>query len=60
MGIITTSFDQTTKSETSSTGKQSALQQYLNIPTNDGTFRTTFRWKPKGDFKITANNRRFG
>ena len=43
--------DQTTKSETTSIGKQSALQLFLNIPTNDGTFRTTFCWKPKGDFK---------
>jgi hypothetical protein len=37
--------------EEDSTGKQSALQPYLNVPTNDGTYRVTFRWTPSGDFQ---------
>ena len=42
---------QTTASNSSSTvGKQSALQPDLNIPTNDGTYRLTFRWNPQTDF----------
>ena len=45
------SSNHTTTSEEYSIGKQSALQQYLNVPTNDGTHRITFRWKPSGDFR---------
>ncbi|KAI2511556.1 hypothetical protein MHU86_2810 [Fragilaria crotonensis] len=42
---------QTIASETSSTiGKQSALQPTLNVPTNNGTYRLTFCWNPKGNF----------
>ncbi|KAI2501929.1 hypothetical protein MHU86_12550 [Fragilaria crotonensis] len=62
-GVISDDAQQRTKSqknfsssrsmttEASSIGKQSAMQQYLNVPTNDGTHRVTFRWKPGGDFK---------
>ncbi|KAI2508094.1 hypothetical protein MHU86_6267 [Fragilaria crotonensis] len=43
--------DRSTTSDTTTTaGKQSALQPDLNVPTNDGTYRLTFRWKPKGPF----------
>ncbi|KAI2488891.1 hypothetical protein MHU86_25945 [Fragilaria crotonensis] len=46
-----TNSDPTNMSETSSVGKQSALQMDLNVPTNDGTNRLTFRWTPREDFK---------
>lgn len=46
-----TNSDPINMSETSSVGKQSALQMYLNVPTNDGTNRLTFRWTPREDFK---------
>lgn len=45
------SSNKTTASESSYTdGKQSALYPDINIPTNDGTYRLTFRWSPNGDF----------
>jgi hypothetical protein len=43
--------NQSKTQEEDSTGKQSALQPYLNVPTNDGTYRVTFRWTPPGDFQ---------
>lgn len=45
------SSNQTTTSEVSSQGKQSAFQPYSNVPTNDGTYRFTFKWTPHGDFQ---------
>lgn len=50
------SSHQSIMSEASSTGKQSALQTYLNVPTNDGTYRVTFRWTPQGDFNNYNEN----
>ena len=44
------SSNQTTASEASSMGKPSVFQPYINVPTNDGTYRLTFRWTPSGDF----------
>jgi hypothetical protein len=34
---------------TSSDGKQSVLEQSLNVPVGDGTYRVTIRWKTKID-----------
>ncbi|KAI2507901.1 hypothetical protein MHU86_6559 [Fragilaria crotonensis] len=47
----TTSSNSTTASDTSFTvEKQSVFNPDLNVPTNDGTYRLTFRWSPQGDF----------
>ena len=43
-------IEHSTFDETSTVGKQSALQPDLNVPVNDGTYRLTFRWNPKRDF----------
>ena len=51
-----TSSNDTMISETSSIGKQSALQKYLTVPTNDGTYRLTFRWTPRGAFANYNDN----
>ncbi|KAI2499312.1 hypothetical protein MHU86_15156 [Fragilaria crotonensis] len=44
--------DNQSHDETSTVGKQSVLQPDLNVPVNDGTYRLTFRWHPKGDFSL--------